>query len=1271
MPVGTSPRAARMLVEYWSGSAWVSLAATDGTSRILTITINDSLNTPRLAVVTLFNPRTSSSNIFETGDFDTVLKNKMKIRITDQATKSILFLGKVDDVAPENSLRGYTVTVTAYDSLIELQQNVLKKDFLNKDATKLKNAFISADVAELIGFGSYNQGTGNRSIEIVNTTDSDGTAAFRFQTSLGKKSTIEIDFGKSGGNYLNAIKRLGELEAGIESTASAAITGGLKPYNFYVDTNFQTTATNTEGSDNFFNYFPAGCMPAAAQSGTSYTVSNPADDGLTLMFGTGSSITETGQTLKMLPTFSFEDIARERITHLNARFVDPVSGYAKDLEFEVFNYKAISSGTAIQDLYEPSGTGTGGTETSKTISQEVAKVFDAASGTMNEIGTLQYISNTGGAGFALLSGTGKGGDGADAGSIKHSVAAGETLHIAADDDTTIVGTITLSDTVDSNGSDIFRPQELFKQKVVKNFSVDTGDILTVRRAVAAAFAHKDVRTVRGKFSMASGYPYHFVEGQVNAVSTNTITDSTIANQHATTTDGLAAANIDSFPTAGIRTGMVLHKLTGVGGTMAEYGYIERTQDNSLTADLTNSATFSTNDYYRTYIPLRAGHTVQIKNLAINSSPFDHVVTSIEYSEGEKGFMTNIETVGDISNPKALTAGERPTSSMPPIKYDDETYAEGVPLGIQRGTFSGTFAAGDTSGNNTDTAVSHSAGTFELDGEKYSIVAGDSEHATTGLNGAMADDTNVIISFKKDESETKFIFENQTDFQNKAATAGGGSGNAASLNQGNAVVVIGTAHKASHAAAEASFQLNHIELPGTNYKFDKDSISANSITADQIKANTITAGKIAANAITAAKLEANLVLATTIKTSATVNDGSGLDQNGFIINSTGITAFNAAGEQQIKINPTTGRLASGANEDKVIIYAGGLAVLEDTNDLTSDSVFSMGTSSKNRATGATLAEDLDTSEDTVDVSNGALFALGNVIIIDSEKMLVISISSNTLTVQREYESTSAATHSNGATITAKGLGTYYQTVFDGGSGGVPSTYWLSTTQQAASGTGFDTDFAHNIIIGPAEVDKTMFFFPLYDADLGNDGTILGHPNFSYWALYSGIVYASTTPAANFPAYSFNGDTDTGMYQSAANEVAFATGGALRGRFYNGGLVLDTLGTASGTDLIVDGSNIVHKKSSSRRYKRNVVDIVLDSNKVYDLRPVDFEWNEKSATEGKKDIGLIAEEVAEILPEIVNYNNDKTPESVSYDKLSVILLMEIKKLKEEIEKLKENK
>ena len=163
-----------------------------------------------------------------------------------------------------------------------------------------------------------------------------------------------------------------------------------------------------------------------------------------------------------------------------------------------------------------------------------------------------------------------------------------------------------------------------------------GDVGGFRRAVAAVFESRDARRVRANFTIASGYPYHFVEGQVNSVSTYTITDCTITNSHSTSTDGFSSQNHTSFAHAGVRTGMVLHKLTGSGGILDEYGYISKTEDNNLTATLTNSATFSTNDYYRTYIPLRAGHAVRIKNLAIDSSTFDHVVTnfpldSTEYS----------------------------------------------------------------------------------------------------------------------------------------------------------------------------------------------------------------------------------------------------------------------------------------------------------------------------------------------------------------------------------------------------------------------------------------------------------------------------------------------------------------------------------------------------------------------------------------------------------------------------------------------------------------
>ena len=70
MAFGTSSRTARSKIEYWSGSAWVALESTAGTSRLLNMTIEDDINTARMASFTLFNPRQSSSNIFETGDLD-------------------------------------------------------------------------------------------------------------------------------------------------------------------------------------------------------------------------------------------------------------------------------------------------------------------------------------------------------------------------------------------------------------------------------------------------------------------------------------------------------------------------------------------------------------------------------------------------------------------------------------------------------------------------------------------------------------------------------------------------------------------------------------------------------------------------------------------------------------------------------------------------------------------------------------------------------------------------------------------------------------------------------------------------------------------------------------------------------------------------------------------------------------------------------------------------------------------------------------------------
>ena len=77
----------------------------------------------------------------------------------------------------------------------------------------------------------------------------------------------------------------------------------------------------------------------------------------------------------------------------------------------------------------------------------------------------------------------------------------------------------------------------------------------------------------------------------------------------------------------------------------------------------------------------------------------------------------------------------------------------------------------------------------------------------------------------------------------------------------------------------------------------------------------------------------------------------------------------------------------------------------------------------------------------------------------------------------------------------------------------------------------------------------------------------------------------------------------------------------------------------------------------------------TNKIDKLRPVIY--NYKNSTETNKNIGLIAEEVEEIMPDLVVKDKDGKPYSVKYSDLTVVLLSEIQKLKQEIKDIKESK
>jgi len=89
-----------------------------------------------------------------------------------------------------------------------------------------------------------------------------------------------------------------------------------------------------------------------------------------------------------------------------------------------------------------------------------------------------------------------------------------------------------------------------------------------------------------------------------------------------------------------------------------------------------------------------------------------------------------------------------------------------------------------------------------------------------------------------------------------------------------------------------------------------------------------------------------------------------------------------------------------------------------------------------------------------------------------------------------------------------------------------------------------------------------------------------------------------------------------------------------------------------------------ETSSERYKENIITLNSSLNKVLNLRGVSYNRKENGANE----IGLIAEEVQKIIPEIVTYDNNNQPDSVSYGRLSALLIEGMKEQQKQIEQLK---
>ena len=140
----------------------------------------------------------------------------------------------------------------------------------------------------------------------------------------------------------------------------------------------------------------------------------------------------------------------------------------------------------------------------------------------------------------------------------------------------------------------------------------------------------------------------------------------------------------------------------------------------------------------------------------------------------------------------------------------------------------------------------------------------------------------------------------------------------------------------------------------------------------------------------------------------------------------------------------------------------------------------------------------------------------------------------------------------------------------------------------------------------------------------------------------------------------------VYQYVGNTLS--TGLEITGNVSSSGYVLTNHVSASG-DVVADG-DVVAYNSSDERLKDNIQVIKGSLDKIGDIRGVEFDWNDKSpgwAQERGHDVGVVAQEVQKVLPEIVTERKNGYL-GVDYKRIVPLLIESIKELKEEVEELK---
>ena len=225
---------------------------------------------------------------------------------------------------------------------------------------------------------------------------------------------------------------------------------------------------------------------------------------------------------------------------------------------------------------------------------------------------------------------------------------------------------------------------------------------------------------------------------------------------------------------------------------------------------------------------------------------------------------------------------------------------------------------------------------------------------------------------------------------------------------------------------------------------------------------------------------------------------------------------------------------------------------------------------------------------------------------------------------------------------------------------------------------DGDFF--VVVDSANAQKKLTKGNINNSGFNNDaGYTTNTGDITSVVAGSGLTGGATSGAATLnigagtgidvAADAISVDVSDFMANGSNNRVVTATGAdAMNG---------EANMTFDGSTLVITGAitatgDITAFQTSDKTLKENISNIENPLDKISKLNGVYYNWTseaqEKHDHFGKeKEVGVIAQDVEEVLPEIVATREDGT-KAVKYDRICALLIEAVKDLKKEIEELK---